>query len=442
MKKLIEDKNQAVINNNHIKRRLYRKFNVKRGLRNDNGTGVIVGLTQISSVIGYKMVDEQKVPTEGRLLYRGYDVLDLVEGIHKDGRYGFEEITYLLLFGELPTHNELSDFTRILGRYRDLPDNMVEDMILKFPSKSVMNKLMRTVLVMYSFDEHPDHNDSKMLLEESIRMIARFPTIVAYGHQAKAHYFDNESLIIHYPKHDLPTAEYLLYLIRPDGQFTKKEAETLDMCLLLHADHGANNSSFATHVLSSTGTDIYSVISSAVGSLKGMKHGGANLFVSTMVEDIKTHCDHQDKRSLKAYLRKILNKEAFDKRGLIYGMGHAVYTLSDPRAVILKKKAYELAIEKGRVDEYTLYASIESCSKELFKEIKGKEISANVDLYSGFVYSLLNIPTDLYTPIFAISRVAGWVSHRIEQLISDDRILRPAYIFVDDEKPYINIEKR
>lgn len=442
MKKLIEDKNQAAINNNHIKRRLYRKFNVKRGLRNDNGTGVIVGLTQISSVIGYKMVDEQKVPTEGRLLYRGYDILDLVEGIHKDGRYGFEEITYLLLFGELPTHNELSDFTRILGRYRDLPDNMVEDMILKFPSKSVMNKLMRTVLVMYSFDEHPDHNDSKMLLEESIRMIARFPTIVAYGHQAKAHYFDNESLIIHYPKHDLATAEYLLYLIRPDGQFTKKEAETLDMCLLLHADHGANNSSFATHVLSSTGTDIYSVISSAVGSLKGMKHGGANLFVSTMVEDIKTHCNYRDKRSLKAYLRKILNKEVFDKRGLIYGMGHAVYTLSDPRAVILKKKAYELAIEKDRVDEYTLYASIESCSKELFKEIKGKEISANVDLYSGFVYSLLNIPTDLYTPIFAISRVAGWVSHRIEQLISDDRILRPAYIFVDDEKPYVNIEKR
>lgn len=442
MEKFNKTHNTHIERNNFIKRELYDTYNVKRGLRNENGTGVIVGLTQISSVIGYEKNGNDKVPCEGRLLYRGYDIKDLVKGIHEDGRYGFEEITYLLLLGKLPTKKELDEFTYILGQERDLPDNMVENMILKFPSKSVMNKLMRTILVLYSFDDDPDHNSIEKLLHESIQMISRFPTIVAYGHQAKAHYFDNESLIIHYPKHDLATAEYLLYLIRPDGSFTRKEAETLDLCLLLHADHGANNSSFATHVLSSTGTDIYSVISSSVGSLKGMKHGGANLYVAEMIEDIKENCDYQDPKKLKKYLRKILNKQAYNKSGLIYGMGHAVYTLSDPRAVLLKEKAKELAMDKDMLEEYELYKNIEQLSKELFKEEKGIDISANVDLYSGFIYSMLSIPKDLYTPIFAISRVAGWVSHRIEQLVSDDKILRPAYIFVDEEKKYKSLNKR
>jgi citrate synthase len=442
MEKFSKERSKKLIDNNLIDRQLYDVYNVKRGLRNDNGTGVIVGLTKISSVIGYDIKDGKKIPTEGRLLYRGYDIKDLVQGMYQDGRYGFEEITYLLLFGTLPTTNDLEEFTGILGKYRDLPPNLVEDMILKFPSSSVMNKLMRTILVLYSFDEDPEVKDYHDLLNESIRMIARFPTIVAYGHQAKAHYFDNESLIIHYPRHDLSTAEYLLYLIRPDGKFTKKEAETLDMCLLLHADHGANNSSFATHVLASSGTDIYSVVSSAVGSLKGMKHGGANLFVAEMIEDIKANCNYKNKDDLKAYLTLILHKKANDKTGLIYGMGHAVYTLSDPRAVLLKEKALDLAKEKGEEDEYQLYLDIEAISKDLFKEEKGIIISANVDLYSGFIYSLLGIPKDLYTPIFAISRVSGWVSHRIEQLISDDKILRPAYVFVDCAKDYVDLKDR
>jgi citrate synthase len=442
MKNYIKMYTELTIKNNTIDPNFFDIYNVKRGLRNENGTGVLVGLSQVSNVVGYKMVNKEKTDSPGTLLYRGYNVEDLVKGLQKEDRFGFEETIFLLIFGELPTKNELIEFQSLLGKYRNLPDNFVEDMILKIPSINVMNKLMRTILVLYSFDPDPENQDIANILQESIRLIARFPTIVSYGYQSKAHYFDNQSLVIHQPRADLATAEYILYLIRADGKFTKKEAETLDLCMLLHADHGANNSSFATHVVASTGTDIYSTIATAVGSLKGPKHGGATIFVSDMIEDIKSNCDYGNINSLELYLRKIINKEAFDKKGLIYGIGHAVYTLSDPRALILKTKAKELAIEKDMLDEYQLYMNIEECSNKLFIELKGISMCANVDLYSGFVYSMLNIPTDLYTPIFAVSRVGGWVAHRIEQLLSDKKILRPAYEFVYANRTYESMKER
>lgn len=442
MENYIKKYTELTIKNNTIDPNFFDIYNVKRGLRNENGTGVLVGLSQVSNVIGYKMVNKEKTDSNGTLLYRGYNVEELVKGLQKEDRFGFEETVFLLIFGELPTKNELIEFQSLLGNYRNLPDNFVEDMILKIPSINVMNKLMRTILVLYSFDPDPENQDIANILQESIRLIARFPTIVSYGYQSKAHYYDNQSLVIHQPRADLATAEYILYLIRADGKFTKKEAETLDLCMLLHADHGANNSSFATHVVASTGTDMYSTIATAVGALKGPKHGGATIFVSDMVENIKANCNYSDKDSLELYLKKIIKKEAFDKKGLIYGIGHAVYTLSDPRAVILKAKAKELAIEKDMIDEYTLYINIEECSTKLFIELKGISMCANVDLYSGFVYSMLNIPADLYTPIFAVSRVGGWVAHRIEQLLSDKKILRPAYEFVYANRVYEPMKER
>jgi len=430
------------IRNNRIDSSLYKVYNVKSGLRNENGTGVLVGLSQVSNVVGYRIEEGKKINIDGQLYYRGYNILDIVASIKKEKRHGFEEVMYLLIFGTLPKKDELSEFKQILGKYRDLPKSFVENMILKNPSINVMNKLMRSILVLYSYDKNPEDQAIENVLNESIRLISRFPTIVAYGYQAKKHYYDNESLIIHMPKADLSTAEYLLYLIRPDKRYTVKEAEVLDICLLLHADHGANNSSFATHVVSSTGTDLYSTICTAVGSLKGPKHGGANLSVKSMIEDIKRQVEYSDQDKLKEYLQGILDKKYFDQKGLIYGMGHAVYTLSDPRAEILRGYAYELALEKGMVHEYDLYVSIEQLTKELFKERKGIDISANVDLYSGFVYSMLNIPEELYTPIFAISRVAGWVAHRIEQVMSDNKIIRPAYQFVLDYKDFVDMENR
>ncbi len=433
---------QESIENNKIDPAFYKQYNVKSGLRNENGTGVLVGLSQVSNVVGYEIVDDKKVSVEGKLYYRGYDIEKIVEAISNEDRHGFEEVMYLLIFGVLPKNEEFLEFKEILGKYRELPGSFVENMILKNPSTNIMNKLMRSVLVLYSFDPNPEDMSVENILNESIRLISRFPTIVAYGYQAKSHYFDNESLIIHQPRSDLSTAEYLLYLIRSDKSYTKKEAEVLDICMLLHADHGANNSSFATHVVSSTGTDLYSTIATAVGSLKGPKHGGANLSVSAMIDDIKLNCEYSDKDKLKHYLSQILDKQVFDQQGLIYGMGHAVYTLSDPRAEILRKKAYELAIEKNTIHEYELYESIEQITKELFIERKGIKICANVDLYSGFVYSMLNIPKDLYTPIFAISRVAGWVAHRLEQVMSDNKIIRPAYQFVKAYKEYQDISLR
>jgi len=432
--------------NNQINPELYSKYNVKRGLRNSDGTGVLVGLTEVGDVHAYIVDENEIVPIEGRLYYRGIDTYDFVEGFLKDGRFGFEECCYLLLFGKLPSESELDEFKMLLGECRKLPDNFLEDMILKAPSRDIMNKLARSVLVSYSYDNNPDDTSIKNTLRQSIELIARFPAMVAYGYHAKAHYHDGKSLYIHSPQPELSTAENLLYMIRPDSKYTRLEAETLDLALVLHAEHGGgNNSTFVTHVVSSSGTDTYSAISAAIGSLKGPKHGGANNKVMEMMDDIKAHIkDWNDEDEIAAYLEKILNKEAYDRSGLIYGIGHAVYTLSDPRAILLKKKAEVLSKEKGMESEYKLYTLIEKLAPSVFYEVKkiNKVMCANVDFYSGFVYEMLNIPRELFTPIFAVARVAGWCAHRIEELINGGRIIRPAYKSVIGRKPYVSMDKR
>lgn len=437
---------EKIKHNSTIEESYYSKYDVKRGLRNANGTGVLVGLTEVGSVHGYRVDDNIKIPDVGRLYYRGYNIYDLVEGFQSEKRFGFEEIAYLLLVGELPSTDELNDFKMILSQNRRLPDGFTENMILKIPSNNIMNKLQRSVLVLYSHDDNPDDVSVENLMLQSIKLIGLFPTIISYGYQAKSHYFDNKSLFIHQPDENLSTAENILLLSRADKSYTQTEAETLDLLLVIHAEHGGgNNSAFATHVVSSSGTDTYSAISAAIGSLKGPKHGGASLKVSEMISDIKLNCpDFLDKSELKNYLRKILNKETFDRKGLIYGMGHAIYTLSDPRAVLLKAKALELAIEKNNTELFELYNSIEILTQELFKEIKGEEniISANVDLYSGFVYEMLGIPSDLYTALFATARIVGWCGHRIEQILSDPKIIRPAYKSVTEDLYYINMSDR
>ncbi|WP_461206403.1 citrate/2-methylcitrate synthase [Clostridium sp. DL1XJH146] len=431
--------------NNRIDTSLYDEYALKRGLRNNNGTGVLVGLTKVGSVHGYKTENNKKISQPGKLDYRGITINELVNGFQKEKRHGFEEVSYLLLFGKLPNRDELCEFKDILSDFRVLPDGFVEDMILKFPSKDIMNKLQRSILVSYSFDENPDDVGVRNLLIQSMKMLAKFPLFIAYGYSAKGHYYDGKSLVIHSPEKELDTAENILHLIRPDNSFTEKEAELLDLCLVVHSEHGGgNNSAFATHVVSSTGTDTYSALAAAVGSLKGPKHGGANLKVIKMVDNIKENInDWNNKAKLKDYLYKIIRKEAFDKKGLIYGMGHAIYTLSDPRAVLLKEKAYELAVEKDRLEEFELYKNIEKLTIEIIKEIRpGKDICANVDLYSGFVYNMLNIPQELYTPIFATARVAGWCAHRIEQIVSEPKIIRPAYQNVDEKIGYEEMSKR
>lgn len=425
---------------------LYTKYNVKRGLRNNDGTGVLVGLTEVGDVHSYVMEDGKKKPVEGELRYRGYNVNDLVTNIEDEGRYGFEETCYLLLFGELPTREMLEDFTNLLGDFRALPYGFTEDMILKAPSRDIMNKLTRAVLATYSYDKDPDNPDINNVLRQCIELIARFPTMVAYGYQAKRHYHDNESLYIHNPQQHLSTAENILHMIRPDSKYTRAEAELLDVALMLHAEHGGgNNSTFVVNVVSSTGTDTYSAIAAAIGSLKGPLHGGANAMVLEMMDNIKANVkEWEDEKEVAAYIEKILNKEAFDGSGLIYGMGHAVYTLSDPRSILLKQKAIELAKEKGMDKEFNLYALIEKLAPDIFYRVKGtnKEICANVDFYSGFVYNMLNIPEELHTPIFAIARIGGWCAHRVEELISGGRIIRPAYRSVADEREYLKIDNR
>ncbi|WP_422392911.1 citrate/2-methylcitrate synthase [Neomoorella thermoacetica] len=437
---------QLAEKNNTIDPDLYEKYNVKRGLRNKDGTGVLVGLTEIGEVHGYILDEGERTPDHGRLLYRGIDIWDIVRGFQQEGRFGFEEVCYLLLFGELPDKKRLEEFTHLLAEHRSLPDGFVEDMILKAPSNDIMNKLARSVLAAYSYDPNPDDISLRNVLRQCIELIARFPIMVAYGYQAKAHYYENKSLYIHLPQTELSTAENFLYMIRPDNQYTSLEAELLDLALVLHAEHGGgNNSAFTVHVVSSTGTDTYSVIAAATGSLKGPKHGGANIKVMKMIEDIKNNVkDWHDEEELRNYLIKILRREAFDRSGLIYGIGHAVYTLSDPRAVLLKQKAAELAREKDMEDEFGLYLAIEKMAPELFVAEKkvDKVVAPNVDFYSGFVYKMLNIPIELYTPIFAISRIAGWCAHRIEELVSGGKIFRPAYKNVLGKKSYIPLEQR
>lgn len=443
---LLDDLCDLVNRNNAINPELYLKYNVKRGLRNVDGTGVLVGLTDIGDVRSYVIDEGEKVPVQGKLLYRGIDVVQLVKGYQKEHRFGYEECCYLLLFGELPTKQKLVEFEQMLGKNRRLHDGFIEDTILKTPSKDIMNKLARCVLVLYSYDEYADDTDIRNTLRQCIELIARFPAMAAYAYQAKVRYHDNGSLYLHDPRPELSTAENILHMLRKDSSFTRSEAEILDLSLVLHAEHGGgNNSTFVTHVVSSTGTDIYSSIAAAIGSLKGPLHGGANLKVIEMMQNIKANInDWEDETEISDYLRKIINKEAFDRTGLVYGFGHAVYTLSDPRSILLKQKAKELAAEKGMQKEYSLYTAIEKIMPVLFNDIKhsDKPICANVDFYSGFVYSMLDIPIEFNTPLFAVSRIAGWCAHRIEELINGGKIIRPAYKNVLGKKPYIDMDDR
>lgn len=436
----------AVDNVNRIDPEYYNKYSVKKGLRNSDGSGVLVGLTEIGEVHGYVLYEGERKEDEGRLVYRGIDVVELVRGFQQEKRFGFEEVCYLLLFGTLPNIEELTEFTELLGDLRALPNGFTEDMILKAPSSDIMNKLARSVLVSYSYDGDPDGIDAKNLLRQSIELIARFPTMAAYGFQAKSHYYGGQSLYIHSPRPELSTAENILHMIRPDNKYTQTEAEILDLALVLHAEHGGgNNSTFAARVVSSTDTDTYSAIAAAVGSLKGPKHGGANIKAMNMLENIKANVsDWADDSEVRNYLIRMLNKEVFDKAGLIYGLGHAVYTLSDPRTILLKEKAHKLAIEKGREKEFLLYDAVERIGPEVFSQIKGtsKNICANVDLYSGFVYDALGIPTELFTPLFAVARIVGWCAHRIEEVVCMQKIIRPAYKSISKPKVYVPLEQR
>jgi len=445
-KEFIDNLSNTVRKNTNIHSGLFKQFNVKKGLRNENGTGVLAGLTEVGEVQGYELIDGKKIPVEGRLKYRGIDTEDIVAGFQKDSRHGFEEASYLLLFGELPSAEALKNFTKMLGYYRTLPEGFTRDMILKAPSNNIMNKLARSILVCYSFDNNPDDTSVENVLRQSIQLIARIPTMAAYGYQAMSYYHRNNSLYLHKPDPDLDTAENLLLMIRPDGKYTKTEADVLDLALVMHAEHGGgNNSAFAVRVVSSSGTDTYSAIAAAVGALKGPKHGGANIKVLEMMENLKENIsDWTDENEIEWYLKKILRKEAFDRSGLVYGLGHAVYTVSDPRSLILKKKAIDLALEKGRMDEFNLYRLIEKIAPGVVGKAKNsnKSMAINVDFYSGFVYDMLNIPRELCTPLFAIARISGWCAHRLEELISVNQIIRPAYKSVVAPQRYIPLVER
>ncbi len=432
--------------NDPINPELYNTYDVKRGLRYSDGRGVLVGLTQIGDVIGYDVVDGKKMAVPGKLLYRGYDVEDLIKDADSHDEFGFEQVVYLLLFGQLPSRSQLEEFKSYLGGRRFLPMNFTEDMIMKAPSSDIMNKLARSVLASYSYDERAEDNCVANVLRQCVDLIARFSTFAAYAYQAKRRYYDGKSMYIHNPVAELSTAENFLRLIRPDKKYTKLEADILDLALILHAEHGGgNNSTFSIHVVSSADTDTYSAVAAAVGSLKGRRHGGANMKVMEMMDDIKENVhDWENENEIREYLRKIIRKEAFDKTGLIYGQGHAVYTISDPRAILLRDKAAELAKEKGMMTEYNLYRIIEQVAPEVFAEEKNsdKKICTNVDFFSGFVYTMLNIPRELYTPIFAVSRIAGWAAHRIEEIIAGGRIYRPAYKNVMFPRAFVPIEER
>lgn len=443
----IEDLSELCIENNQIDMSLYDKYEVKRGLRDLNGKGVLTGLTEISEIHASD-VDENGVshPCDGELFYRGVNVKDIIAGFTKDKRFGFEEVTYLLLFGKMPDKKELSDFTKLLGEYRCIPPNFVRDIIMKKPSRDIMNAVARSVLMLYSYDDRADDLSIPNVVRQSLQLISELPLLAVYSYQAYRHYHKGGSLIIHEPDPNLSTAENILHLLRADGKYTPLEAEILDIALVLHAEHGGgNNSTFTTHVVTSSGTDTYSSVVSSLGSLKGPKHGGANIKVVKMFDDIKEHVkdwDNQDE--LSSYVDKILHKEAFDRTGLVYGMGHAVYSLSDPRAKVFKKFVEELSVEKHMEKEYKLMADVERIAAELIaKERKiYKGVSANVDFYSGFVYRMLGLPTELYTPIFAVARISGWSAHRIEELINCNKIIRPAYMNVCDRKEYVDLKDR
>ncbi|MHC1747894.1 MAG: citrate/2-methylcitrate synthase [Cellulosilyticaceae bacterium] len=443
---LISSLTELCKSNSYINPELFTKFSVKRGLRDLDGRGVLVGLTEIGDVRSYIVEEGEIVPIPGRLIYRGIDVSDITKGYLAEHRYGFEETSYLLLFGKLPTPSELDAFTSLLGGYRKLPDDFVRDMILKAPSRDIMNSLARSVLALYSFDENPDDTSLPNVLSQCLKLIASFPALAVYGYQAFAHYHGDQSLFIHSPRPDLSTAENILHMLRPNSHYTPLEATLLDLALILHAEHGGgNNSTFTTHLVTSSGTDTYSVMAAALGSLKGPKHGGANIKVVHMFADMKkTIKDWSNDAEIEDYLMKLLNKEAFDKAGLIYGIGHAVYSVSDPRAIILKEYAEKLASEKGLTNEYNFYAKIEELAPKVIANVRRmyKGVSANVDFYSGFVYSMLDLPLELYTPIFAIARIVGWSAHRMEELINVGKIIRPAYKSVATKKDYVPLDNR
>lgn len=432
--------------NNSISKKDYEKYHVKRGLRNEDNTGVMAGLTRICSVEGYYILDGERVPKEGKLSYRGYDINDIVNGCIKDSRFGFEEVVWLLLFGELPTETQLTGLREVLAECRALPDEFVEDMIMKNASKDIMNKMARCVLILYSFDENPDDISIPNVLRQSLQLIAQMPTIMNSAYQVKRRAFYNKTMFLHPIKKEQSTAEYILNQLRVDKKFTTEEARLLDICLMLHADHGGgNNSTFSTRVLTSSATDTYSAISAGFGSLKGPRHGGANLRVARQMNEIMENVpDPTNPSMVKDYLVKVLNKEAGDGSGLIYGMGHAVYTRSDPRAVILKENARKLAYEKGFEKEFKTLENIELLTPQVFADVKGidKVMCANVDLYSGLVYKVLGIPEDLYTPMFAIARTAGWCAHRLEELTSGGKIIRPAYKSVSKPREFKSISER
>ena len=432
--------------NNEIKSSDFVRYGVKRGLRNSDGTGVMAGLTKVCSVDGYVIDDGEKIPKEGRLYYRGISINDIVNACTSEDRFGYEEVAWLLLIGSLPTEQQLARFKNVLSEKRVLPANFAEDMIMKAPSANIMNKLGRSVLALYSYDDNPDDISTANVLKQSVGLIAALPVIMSYAYQVKLRYFYHESMFIHVPDPSYSTAELILSSIRPDKKFTDKEAKLLDTCLILHAEHGGgNNSTFSTRVLSSSGTDTYAAIAAGIGSLKGPKHGGANLKVSEMVSYFKEGVsDITNEAEVTDFLAKIMRKEAGDGSGLVYGMGHAVYTLSDPRAVILKEKARSFSEGTEFEDEFRLLSIIEERTPELFSEITGKSkyMCANVDLYSGLIYKMLHIPEDLFTPLFAIARVSGWCAHRLEEINTSKRIMRPAYKSVVTHSPYVPIEDR
>ncbi len=424
----------------------YTKNQVKRGLRDIDGTGVIAGLTDVSDVIAKKKIDGVATPCPGELYYRSINVKDMIANYDEQNHSGFEEATYLLLFNKLPTRQELAEFKKLLSDYRKLPKNFVRDVIMKAPNKDIMNTLARSILMLYSYDHQATDNSLENVLRQCLTLIAVTPMFAVYAYNAHMHYNENKSLFIHRPKPELSLAENVLHMLRPDGKFTALEAKVLDIAFILHAEHGGgNNSTFTTHVVSSTGADTYSTITAALCSLKGPKHGGANIKVMEMFADIKKHVKNwKNREELSAYLSKILNGEAFDKTGLIYGMGHAVYSISDPRAEVFKHFVEALASEKGRKKEFKLYSDVEQISQQLIQEKRKmqKGVSANVDFYSGFVYNMLGLPVELYTPMFAIARMSGWSAHRIEELHNSGKIIRPAYVSTNGRKEYVPIDKR
>ncbi len=437
---------KAYIDENKIDPKYYESYNVKRGLRNPDGSGVLAGVTKICNVHGYVLNEGEKSPDEGRLIFRGYSINDLVDAVVKEGRFGYEEIAYLLLCGKLPTTEQLSKFRDLLDERRELPDGFFEDMILKAPSKNIMNKLARSVLSLYSYDDDPDTVTVEHEVETALSIISKMPVFMVNAYFVKQRYFENSSLIMHPIIKGLSTSQLILSLLRPNRQYTDEEAKLLDIMLMLHAEHGGgNNSTFTCRVLSSSGTDPYSAYSAAIGSLKGPRHGGANHKVLQMHKEIMANVeDWENEDEVAAYLTKILKKEAGDGSGLIYGMGHAVYTLSDPRAVILKQNARKMAEGSEFEPEFRLLQTIEKLTPELMRTVKGsdKQMCANVDMYSGFVYKMLGIPEDLYTPLFAVSRMAGWCAHRFEECTTGKRIIRPAYKSILRSKEYVEIDKR